>query len=318
MTRMPVTNPPADRIEPTAPSPERRPRVSAHTRAPFARWWWATPGLVLAIVVHYVATGIGGFFSFTDWSGLGSFDFVGVANYQRIFADPTQIGAIRNTVLLALGILVITQLAGLGLALGINRGPKTRHALRVVLFMPAVLSPLAVSYVWKFIFDYTGPLNGLLALAGMDHLVRAWLGDPHLALWMVLIVICWQSTGITMVIYLAGLAGVPPEIEEAAAIDGAGLFDRFRFVVLPSLRPALAISMTLTVISGLRTFDEIMALTGGGPAGASETLATAVYRQTFALGQFGYGAALALVMTVIILFFAIAQQRLTAGSPRES
>jgi raffinose/stachyose/melibiose transport system permease protein len=298
----------------TAPAPRRRSQAAS----PFAHWWWAFPGIALAVIVHYIATAAGGFFSLTDWSGLGDFEFIGFDNYVRIFNDPTQVGAIRNTVVLALGILVITQVIGLGLALGLNRGLKSRYVLRVLFFIPTVLSPLAVAYVWKFLFDYTGPLNGLLTWLGFEHLVRPWLADPNLALFMVLIVICWQGTGITMVIYLAGLASVAPETEEAAAIDGAGVFARFWHVVLPSLRPALAISTTLTIISGLRTFDEIMALTGGGPAGTTETLATAVYKQSFALGQFGYGAALALVMTLIILVFAVFQQRLTNGEGKES
>ncbi|GAB3187206.1 hypothetical protein GCM10027061_02900 [Nesterenkonia suensis] len=125
-------------------------------------------------------------------------------------------------------------------------------------------------------------------------------------------VLVWQGTGVAMVIYLAGLASVPQEIEEAAAIDGANLFRRFWHVVLPAIRPAVAIATTLGIITGLRTFDEIMALTGGGPAGATETLATQVYKQAFSLGNFGYGAALALILACVILVFAVMQQRLTA------
>jgi raffinose/stachyose/melibiose transport system permease protein len=302
-----------------ARSTARRRTSSRRRRAsPLARWWWALPGVIIVVGVHYVATAVGGFFAFTDWSGLGSFDFIGLANFERILANPREAGAVRNTIFLAVGALIITQVVGLALALGLNRGLRTRHILRVLLFMPAVLSPLAVSYVWQFIFDYTGPLNGLLSAVGLEHLVRAWLGDTVLAIWMVLIVMCWQSTGITMVIYMAGLAGVPLEIEEAAAIDGASLWQRFWHVVLPSLRPAVAISSTLMIIQGLRTFDEVMGLTGGGPAGATETLATSVYKQSFALGQFGYGAALAIVLTLLILLFAVTQQRLTNGRGRES
>ena len=142
------------------------------------------------------------------------------------------------------------------------------------------------------------------------------MADPALAIWTVLIVIVWQNTGFAMVIYMAGLAAVPVEIEEAAAIDGANLWQRFWHVVLPSIRPAVAIATTLGIVNGLRVFDQIMALTAGGPAGATETLATQVYKQSFALGNFGYGAALALLLTLIILAFALVQQRVTSG-PRE-
>lgn len=117
-----------------------------------------------------------------------------------------------------------------------------------------------------------------------------------------------------MVIYLAGLAGVPVEVEEAAAIDGTTLWQRFRHVTLPAIRPAVAISTTLGIVNGLRVFDQIMALTNGGPAGATETLATQVYKQAFSLANFGYGAALALILSAIILVFAVIQQRVTRGT----
>ena len=179
--------------------------------------------------------------------------------------------------------------------------------------MPVVLSPLAVAYIWKFVFDFAGPINAVLSAMGLESWQRAWLGDPVFAIWAILLVMVWQNTGFAMVIYMAGLAAVPVEIEEAAAIDGAGLRQRFWHVVLPSIMPAVAISSTLGIVNGLRIFDQIMALTGGGPAGATETLATEVYKQTFSLGNFGYGAALALILTVIILVFAVTQQRLTGA-----
>ncbi len=292
----------------TATTPTRSAGRSLLT---FGHWWWALPGVLLVLAIHYVATSIGGFFAFTDWSGIGSFQIIGLDNFIRIFQDPSKIGALLNTLFLAFGSVILTNVFGLLLALALNRGTRTRLALRVLFFMPVVLSPLAVSYVWKFIFDYNGPLNVILAGVGLEEQVRPWLADPGLAIWTVLIVITWQSTGFAMVIYLAGLASVPVEIEEAAALDGAGVWSRFWHVVLPTIRPAVAIATTLGLVNGLRVFDQIMALTGGGPAGATENLATQVYKQSFALGNFGYGAALALVLTVIILFFAVAQQRLT-------
>jgi raffinose/stachyose/melibiose transport system permease protein len=284
----------------------RRPRQHS-----YGYWWWALPGILFVLAIHYVATSVGGFFAFTDWSGIGSFEFIGLDNFVKIFNDPTKVGALLNTLLLAFGSVILTNIFGLLLALVLNRELKSRLILRVLFFMPVVLSPLAVSYIWKFIFDYNGPLNAALEAAGLGELATTWLADPDTAIWTVLVVITWQNTGFAMVIFLAGLASVPVEIEEAAALDGANLWGRFRHVVLPAIRPAVAISTTLGLVNGLRVFDQIMALTGGGPAGATETLATQVYKQSFALGNFGFGAALALVLTVIILFFAVIQQRLT-------
>lgn len=302
--------------------PQRSERAGRREMAPrrpgllkFGHWWWALPGILLVIAIHYVATGIGGFFAFTDWSGIGAFRWIGFDNFVKIFGDPTQVGALSNTLFLAFASVILSNVIGLGLGLALNRGLKTRYALRVLFFIPVVLSPLAVSYVWKFIFDYNGPVNVFLRSIGLEEFAKAWVADPAWAIWTILIVIVWQNTGFAMVIYMAGLAAVPAEIEEAAAIDGANLRQRFWHVTFPSIRPAVAIATTLGLVNGLRVFDQIMAMTGGGPAGATETLATQVYKESFALGNFGYGAALALVLTVIILVFAVIQQRVT--NPRE-
>ena len=284
----------------------------------FGHWWWALPGIILVIAIHYVATAIGGFFAFTDWSGIGDFSWIGLDNFVKIFKDPSKIGALSNTLFLAFASVILSNIAGLALALGLNRGLKSRYVLRVLFFMPVVLSPLAVSYIWKFIFDFNGPINLVLRAIGLEEFAKPWVADPTWAIWTVLIVIVWQNTGFAMVIYMAGLAAVPVEIEEAAAIDGANLWQRFWNVTLPSIRPAVAIATTLGLVNGLRVFDQIMALTAGGPAGATETLATQVYKQSFALGNFGYGAALALVLTLIILAFALVQQRVSNGRSEEN
>lgn len=282
-------------------------------RITFGHWWWALPGVLLVFFIHYVATATGGLFAFTDWTGIGSFDWVGLDNFAEILKDPSKVGALLNTLFLAFASVILVNVLGLTLALGVNRLIKTRHVLRVLFFMPVVLSPLAVSYIWKFIFDYSGPLNEFLRTVGLESQVRAWLGDPAWAIWAILLVLVWQNTGFAMVIYMAGLASVPVETEEAAALDGANLWQRFWHVVIPAIRPAIAIASTLGVVNGLRVFDQIMALTNGGPAGATETLATQVYKQAFALSNFGLGAALALMLTVLILIFAVIQQRLTAN-----
>ncbi|MET3566929.1 raffinose/stachyose/melibiose transport system permease protein [Leifsonia sp. 563] len=284
----------------------------------FGYWWWAIPGVLLVLAIHYVATTVGGFFAFTNWTGIGAFQWIGLDNFVKIFQDPSKIGALWNTLFLAFASVILSNVAGLVLALGVNRLVKTRYTLRVLFFMPVVLSPLATAYIWKFIFDFNGPINAVLKSAGLGSMAKAWLGDPNFAIWAILIVIVWQQTGFAMVIYLAGLASVPIEVEEAAAIDGAGLWQRFRSIVLPAIRPSVAIATTLGLVNGLRIFDQIMALTAGGPSGATETLATQVYKQAFSLGNFGYGAALALLLTVIILIFAIIQQRLTNARPEES
>ncbi len=275
----------------------------------YGHWWWALPAILMVLLIHYIATAGGAFYAFTDWTGIGDFSFVGLDNFERIFDDPALIGSLKNTLFLAFGFLVVTNVVGLLLALALNRTLKSRYVLRVLLFMPVVLSPLAVSYIWRFIFDFNGPLNSVIGWFGLEP--KIWLADPELSLWAVLVVMAWQTTGMVMVIYLAGLATVPIEIEEAAALDGAGTWRRFRHITVPSIRPSIAIASTLMLVQGLRVFDQVMALTGGGPAGATETLATQVYKQTFALSNFGFGAALALLLTLMILVFSVLQQAAT-------
>ena len=273
--------------------------------------WWALPGIALVLALIYVPTFLGGFYAFTDWSGIGGWHFVGLDNFVKIFRTDELIGALENTVLLAVGFVVLTNLVGLLFALALNRTLKTRYLLRTLLFMPVVLAPIAVSYIWSFIFAFDGPLNQALGWAHLDSWKHDWLADPTLAKLCVLAVMVWQNIGLVMVIYLAGLAVVPVEIEEAAAIDGAGRWSRFVHVTLPTIRPAVAIATTLMLIQGLRVFDQIMALTGGGPSGATQTLATEIYQQTLVFGKFGFGAALALLLSVLIVVFSVVQQLVT-------
>lgn len=279
----------------------------------YASWWWAVPAVALVIAIHYAAIAAGSIYAFTDYKGLGSFKFVGLDNFAKIFSGGASMKALINTLIIAFVFLIATNGIGLAFALALNRTLRSRHFLRVILFAPVVLSPLAVSYIWKFIFQQKGPLNEFLASIGLESWQQTWLGDPQVVLFSILLVMVWQNVGLTMVIYLAGLANVPEDLEEAAALDGAGVWKRFTAVTLPILRPTIVVASTLILVQGLRVFDQVQALTGGGPYGASETLATQVYKETFVNGRYGYGAALSLVMTVLILIFALLQMGLLRG-----
>lgn len=295
----------------TTTAGRKRPAKDQRLDVGYGRWWWALPAVVLVIALIYATTASGAFYAFTNWTGIGAFDFVGFKNFTRIFQTPQLTGSLINTLILAFGFLIFTNVLGLLFALALNRRLKTRYILRTLLFMPVVIAPVAVSFIWKFIFAFKGPLNQTLAAVGLSSWQQDWLANPRLALWCVLVVMVWQNIGFVMVIYLAGLATVPEELEEAGALDGAGPVRRFREIVLPMIQPSVAIATTLTLIQGLRIFDQVFALTGGGPAGATQTLATQVYQQTFVFGNFGFGAALALVLSLIILVFTVVQQRVT-------
>jgi raffinose/stachyose/melibiose transport system permease protein len=291
--------------------PAGRGRSKQSYRLRFGHWWWAAPAVVLMVALIYVTTASGAFYAFTDWTGIGSFNFVGLENFTKIFQTEELTGSLINTLVLAFGFLVFTNIFGLLFALALNRTLKSRFVLRTLLFMPVVIAPIAVSYMWKFIFAFNGPLNQGLAAIGLKSWQHDWLADPTLALIAVLVVMVWQSIGFTMVIYLAGLATVPIDIEEAAAIDGAGVFRRFWSITRPMIQPSIAIATTLTLIQGLRVFDQVLALTGGGPAGATQTLGTEVYQHSFVFGNFGFGAALALLLSLLIFVFTVIQQYAT-------
>ena len=291
--------------------PKGRAPKQGNYRLRFGSWWWAAPAVVLMLALIYATTASGAFYAFTNWTGIGDYDFVGLDNFRRIFQTEELTGSLVNTLILAFGFLVFTNIFGLLFALALNRTLKSRFLLRTLLFMPVVIAPIAVSYMWKFIFAFNGPLNQTLGALGLESWQQDWLADPTLALIAVLVVMVWQNTGFVMVIYLAGLATVPIELEEAASLDGAGVLRRFRSVVLPMIQPSVAIATTLMLIQGLRVFDQVLALTGGGPSGATQTLATEIYQQTFTFSNFGFGAALALTLSVLIFVFTMLQQYAT-------
>lgn len=277
----------------------------------YGYWWWALPGLLAVLGVHYIATFTGAIYAFTDFSGIGDFNWIGTTNFDRIFSDEEISGSIFNTLFLAIGFLVLTNLIGLFFALMLNRALKTRYVLRAILFLPVVLASISVSFIWRYIFAEDGALNAILLATGISDGNYVWLADPGFARWSILIVAVWQQFGMAMVIYLAGLALVPVEMEEAASIDGASPWRRFWSITVPMIQPAIAINTTLALTSGLKIFDQVMALTNGGPFGASDTLSTVIYRNTFQYQEYGYGAAIALVFTVIIFFAAALQMFLT-------
>jgi raffinose/stachyose/melibiose transport system permease protein len=253
--------------------------------------------IYIAVILTPILMGTG--YAFTDWDGLRPVvNYNGLSNFRRMLGDVQVRSAISTTLIIAFSLVVVKVSLGLVLALVVNSNLKSRNWLRLVFFMPVVLTPIIVSYLWKYIFSNNGTLNTILKLVGLDPL--RWLGDPTLALVSVIIVTSWQSVGLSMVIFLAGLQAVPPELEEAATIDGAGPMQRVWYVTLPMLAPAMTVCVVIALIQGLRFFDQIYALTRGGPGYATETLSTMIYRISFQFGEFSYGAAVALVYSLIV------------------
>ncbi|WP_243228254.1 carbohydrate ABC transporter permease [Microbacterium sp. CIAB417] len=272
----------------------------------------AIPALIFygfAVVVPSIR---GAVLAFTNWDGLSqNYDFIGFDNFVRIFTSQSSLDALKMTLIFALAVTVLQNGIGLLLALGVNSGLKSQNFLRVLFFAPVVITPVVVAYLWKFLLTPDGAVNTLLAAVGLGDVAPSWLGDPFWAAASVVMMIVWQHAGYSMVIYIAGLQSIPQELNEAAAVDGAGPWRRFWSVTWPLLAPATAINVMLTIIGGLKMFTEVFVLTAGGPGGATETMSTLLYKSAFQFNEFGYGIALALVLAVVVVFFSVAQQRLS-------
>ncbi|MGN9908837.1 carbohydrate ABC transporter permease [Phytohabitans sp. LJ34] len=280
-------------------------------------WWFAAPAMLLFAFVVLIPSARGVYYAFTDWDGLSpDFSWVGLGNFSDMLDDPDARQAIWHTLVIAVAITIIQNGFGLLLALGVNTMIKSRNVLRVLLFAPAVVTPIVTAYLWRNLLGPDGAVNSLLGAVGLDSWQQDWLGDPQLALWSIVGVIVWQFGGYSMVIFLAGLQSVPKEIYEAAAIDGTGPVRRFWSVIRPLLAPAFTINLMLSIIGGIKLFDQVYALTGGGPGHATDTISTLIYKDAFTLGEFGYSIALAVVLTIIVAVASTSQYFVLARNER--
>jgi raffinose/stachyose/melibiose transport system permease protein len=278
---------------------------------PAAPWWFLLPAFAFYAFVVLVPSVQGAALAFTDWDGLDPVrHFVGLANFRQLLHDPAGRGAALNTLLIAVAITVVQNLVGLLLALGANSRIRSRNVLRVLLFAPAVLTPVVTAYLWKYLYAPDGAINSLLGAVGLDSWQQDFLGNQSLVIWSVVGVVVWQFAGYSMVIFLAGLQSIPVEIIEQSHVDGAGPVRRFWHIVRPALAPAITVNLMLSIIGGLKLFDQVWVLTGGGPGHASETLSTLIYRNAFQFGEFGYSIALALVLTIAVAVLSGSQYRL--------
>ncbi len=292
--------------QPVEAAPPPRPSKRKSVRK--VPWWLAIPAIFMMFVIRFVPSLAGAGYSFTDWNGTGlSANWVGLKNFHRAFDDSTTSSAIIHTLILAGLLVVLANTFGLLLALSLRNTLKTRSLLRALFFLPFALSQLATAYVWQFIFQYNGPLNEALRGIGLGSWQHTWLADPTWALICVLVLLIWQYTGLTMIIYLAGLQSISEDLDDAVAMDGASGWMKFRRVTFPLLAPAITVSATLTLIFSLGSFEQVIALTGGGPVNSTETLATQVWKNTFVYGTYGYGSALAVILAVMVTALSIAQ-----------
>lgn len=281
--------------------PGRPPRTALKLGRVRIGFWMVVPGLAVYSLIVAYPTLMAIYYSFTNWDGLGSGSrFVGLGNYiTAVTGDPEVRQAFTHTLLAALCITVGGNVAGLVVALVLQRRNRLNYVLRLLWFLPAALPTIIAGYIWLFLYSPQGPLIEIWKALLPHTTPPGFLGDPNEALWCIIAIAIWQSTGFAMIIFLAALEGIDREIIEAAQVDGAGHFRRLRHITLPLLRPAVGVSGVITVMNGMFLFGEVIATTNGGPGYSSQTLATELFRQAFEFEKFGYGMAVGNLLAII-------------------
>jgi multiple sugar transport system permease protein len=291
----------------TARSPGRpEPARARRRRRPLGPRLWdlltfAAPGGLIYVCFVLAPILISFGYSLTNYNPFNPpTTYVGLANYRQLFGDGEFLTSLRVTTILTLLVVIVPNVLGLAVAVLLDRRGWLYNALRGVFFVPVVLSSVVVSIIWTRLLADDGMVNQVLRGLGVAD-PPGWLSDPAYALYSLATILCWQSLGFCVVVYLAGLQGVPQELNEAAAIDGAGPFTRFWRVTWPLLAPALTVNTVVQLISAFKVFDHVQVITKGGPgSGTTATIAFTVLETGFTANRQGYASAMAIVMLVII------------------
>jgi raffinose/stachyose/melibiose transport system permease protein len=282
----------------------REKKIGLHT-------FMAIPAIALFSVffLYPLAKGIG--MSLTDWNGFGKAEFIGLDNFIRFFRDKRAINDIRTTLVFALGSAPLLNLVGLCYALLMNSKFRGKAIARMMIYLPAIISPLIMGYIWYLLLQ---PGRGFL-FHTLDRMGKAswfgnWTAAYGISMLVLILVNVWQYAGMTMVIYLAGLQAIPTELYEAAIMDGASGRKSFRYITLPLLLPSVRINVVTNIIGSLSVFDIVMSLTGGGPGYSTETLSIYIMRMCYG-SRTGYSTAVAIIMFFLILVPVLIAMRLT-------
>jgi ABC-type sugar transport system permease subunit len=257
------------------------------------------------------------YLSLTEWSGFTSPRFIGLRNFQSLADDPVFWKALRTTIIYTAVTTILQTTLPMLLAAFVNIGWRGGVVFRTLLFIPVIVSFVVTALLWQLIYDPNfGTLNQVLRAVGLDALAHPWLADPTTVVPAIMLVSLWQSLGFYMLIFLAGLQGIDPNLYEAARIDGAGARQEFLKITVPMLRTVTAVVVLLNLINGFNTFDVIYVMTGGGPNRASEVLGTYLYKLAFgtesgATPSFGYATAISMVVFGLCVVAAVVQLRIS-------
>lgn len=279
--------------------------------------YFTFPALFFYILLFIIPVILNFGYSFTNWNAIKmtgeTAKFIGFDNYIDIFQDSELFMVIVRTLIFAAVTTVFKNVIGFLLALALNEGLKTKNILRAIFFLPAMLSPLIIGLIFGSIFMKAGFANQLLTALGLKELTKAWLTTKSTALGTTMFVEIWRQVGFNMVIYLAGLQLIDKSYYEAAAVDGANKRQQLRYITLPRILPSLIINLLLALSQGLKAFDIVFVLTGGGPNGATELINTLVFNQ-FGKKLYGMSAAYGVILFIITAIAGLLVLRLRDNS----
>ena len=271
-----------------------------------------TPWLFLAIpLILYIIWVIGPviytmYLSFTKWDGLSPPVFDGFSNYRLLFDDPVFIKSLVNNIKWLIIYMIIPVSLGLSLALILNKKIPGEKFFKVAIYSPMILAPAVIGLIWGWIYAPAGGLlNTTLTIVGLKALTGGWLSNPDLVLYCIIAAAVWRHTGYVMILYLTGLKGIPVDVLEAARIDGVSRRQMFLYILLPLLKPSTVIVVVVTIIGSLRAFDMVNIMTQGGPFNSSNVLGNFMFIEAFRNYRMGYGAAIAVVLFLIMFTFIV-------------
>ena len=271
------------------------------------------PILALFIAFNTVTLIRGVIYSFTNFKGFGSYDWLGFQNYLDLFTDSRVGGSYLFTFKLAIVATIVTNVISLILALGLNSKIRAKSFFRGMYFIPNVLGALVVGYIFRYLFTYILPAFG--EMIGSEALSGSMLSNVNTA-WIAIVIVCaWQSIAMNTIIYISGLQTVPEDVYEAGALDGATGWKKFRHLTFPLIMPFFTINMVLCVKNFLMVFDQIMSMTQGGPSQSTESISYLIYNNGVSGGQFGFQSANAVIFFIVIV--AISAAQMSASSKKE-
>ncbi|MCR5715402.1 MAG: sugar ABC transporter permease [Lachnospiraceae bacterium] len=273
---------------------------------------FVAPALILYVLFIILPTVSSFYYSLTSWDGISPIvRFIGLANYREIFTSARFGNALKNTIILTVFISVFENAIALLLALAVDNVRFGKNVFRSVLYLPVLISGIVSGFIWKIMYNYNfGAINSFFRNIGADGLCQDWLGNTSLTLLMIGIVLVWKGAGYYMIIYLAGLQSVSTDVIEAAQIDGATARQRFYYITIPLISGTFTINFTLSLINGLKVFDQISVMTDGGPGFTTETIVYLLYKVGFNEGRQGFGTAVGVVLLFVIIILNTLQQKI--------